>query len=376
MISREPAIGLRIPMLARSYPHFGPRIPRSLKPSRAMPTPTELALLVSDPAAFMRAYAVRWAGKGPDNQAPITAALIDGTGDSQARVRTGSKFLGVGNAKADAKSFILRDTNFPHWQIDDPGTLTFPAVWSGYVAGQAANAVLPNAGGPNIMLTPEFTGCAAVCHTNADGSATFSHYNLLKENGKETLDIAQMRAAAEGTYDNGFIPMTKESQRGFAKVATNGVRSTVIGFRRHRLLGVLGAAPREQTRRLENDQHAGTSRAATAIAAAAQRQSGRPQCARPDRSEPLMLPNITRAASPRRACASGPPCRAPARAASRREPRAAQRAREPRVVAHRPVHDRPAGAERGHRGAMPRVAYSACVLGHEHRRRGRCRCRA
>jgi len=198
-----------------------------------MPTPTELALLVSDPAAFMRAYAVRWAGKGPDNQAPITAALIDGTGDSQARVRTGSKFLGVGNAKADAKSFILRDTNFPHWQIDDPATLTFPAVWSGYVAGQAANAVLPNAGGANIMLTPEFTGCAAVCHTNADGSATFSHYNLLKENGKETLDIAQMRAAAEGTYDNGFILMTKESQRGFAKVATNGVRSTVIGFRRH-----------------------------------------------------------------------------------------------------------------------------------------------
>lgn len=198
-----------------------------------MPTQTQLDLLLNDPAAFLRIYAVKWAGKGPANQGPITAALCDGTGESQARIRTGSKFLGKGNAKANAQSFILRDTNFAHWQIADPGTLTFPAVWSGYVAGQAANAVLPNAGGSNIMLTPEFTGCTAVCHTNADGSATFSHYNLLKENGKETLDAAQMRAVAEGSYANGFILMTKESQRSHAKVATNGMRSTVIGFRQH-----------------------------------------------------------------------------------------------------------------------------------------------
>lgn len=198
-----------------------------------MPTQDQLNLLINDPAAFLRAYAVKWAGKGPANQGPITAALCDGTGESQARVRTGSKLVGLGNAKADVQTFILRDTNFPHWQIADAATLTFPAVWSGYVAGQAANAVLPNAGGANIMLTPEFTGCTAVCHTNADGSANFSHYNLLKENGKETLDVAQMRAVADETYANGCILMTKESQRSYAKVATNGVRSTVIGFRRN-----------------------------------------------------------------------------------------------------------------------------------------------
>ena len=42
-----------------------------------------------------------------------------------------------------------------------------------------------------------------------------------------------MRAVAEGSYANGFILMTKESQRSHAKVATNGIRSTVIGFRKH-----------------------------------------------------------------------------------------------------------------------------------------------
>jgi hypothetical protein len=198
-----------------------------------MPTQAQLDLLLNDPPAFLRSYAVKWAGKGPANQGPITAALCDGSGESQARIRTGSKIFGKGNAKADVQSFILRDTNHAHWQIADAGTLTFPAMWSGYVAGQAANANLANAGGPGIMLTPEFTGCTAVCHTNADGSATFSHYNLLKESGKETLDVAQMRAVAEETYANGFILMSKESQRGFAKVQSNGVRSTVIGFRKH-----------------------------------------------------------------------------------------------------------------------------------------------
>jgi len=197
-----------------------------------MPSQAELDLLLSNPEAFLKQHAIRWAGKGPDTQQNITAAIIDAAGDSQARVRTGSKFLGLGNAKANVSSFMLRDAAHAS-QLDAPGTLQFPAVWSGYAAGEARDANLPTVGGPGIMFTPEFTGCAAVCTVNPDGSAMFSHYNLLKEGKAETLDAMQMRARAEETYDNGYHIMTKETQRAQGKAATPGMRSTVIGFRRH-----------------------------------------------------------------------------------------------------------------------------------------------
>jgi len=198
-----------------------------------MPSQAELDLLLSDPEAFLRQHAIRWAGKGPDTQQNITAAIIDAGGDSQARVRTGSQFLGFGNAKANVSSFILRDTAFANGQTGAPGTLQFLAVWSGYAAGQARDADLPTAGGPNIMLTPEFTGCTAVCTVNPDGSAKFSHYNLLQPGKAETLDSIQMRARAEETYDNGYHIMTKETQRSHGKAAVPGMRSTAVGFRRH-----------------------------------------------------------------------------------------------------------------------------------------------
>lgn len=197
-----------------------------------MPTQAELDLLLSDPETFLKQHAIRWAGKGPDTQQNITAAIIDGNGDAQARIRTGSKFLGFGNAKASVTSFILRDTAYASGQLG-PGTLQFPAVWSGYAAGQARDADLPTAGGPDIMLTPEFTGCAAVCTVKADGSAKFSHYNLLQPGKAETLDALRMRARAEDTYDNGFHIMTKETQREYGKAPVAAMRSTAIGFRRH-----------------------------------------------------------------------------------------------------------------------------------------------
>src|SRR5687768_6295405 len=90
-----------------------------------MPSQAELDLLLSDPEAFLRQHAIRWAGKGPDTQQNITAAIIDAGGDSQARVRTGSQFLGFGNAKANVSSFILRDTAFANGQTGAPGTLQF-----------------------------------------------------------------------------------------------------------------------------------------------------------------------------------------------------------------------------------------------------------
>ena len=198
-----------------------------------MPSQAELDLVLSDPEAFLRQHAIRWAGKGPDTQQNITAAMIDATADSQARVRTGSKFLGMGNVKANVSSFILRDTAYASGQLGAPGTLQFPAVWSGYAAGQARDANLPTVGGPDIMFTPEFTGCAAVCTVNPDGSARFSHYNLLQPGKPETLDAVQMRARAEETYDNGFHIMTKETQRAHGKAPVAAMRSTAVGFRRH-----------------------------------------------------------------------------------------------------------------------------------------------
>ena len=198
-----------------------------------MPSQAELDLLLNNPEAFLRQHALRWAGKGPDTQQVITAALIDASGDSQARIRTGSKFLGLGNAKANVSSFMLRDAAHAGGHLGIPGTLQFPAVWSGYAAGEARDANLPNAGGPDIMFTPEFTGCAAVCTVNHDGSAMFSHYNLLQPGKAETLDAVQMRARAEETYDNGFAIMTKETQRAQGKATVPGMRSTVVGFRNH-----------------------------------------------------------------------------------------------------------------------------------------------
>lgn len=198
-----------------------------------MPSPDVLDLLLSDPEAFLRTNAIRWAGKGPDLQANITAVIIDAPTDSQARIRTGSKFLGFGNAKASVPSFVLRDKAFAGGHLGAPGTLEFPAVWSGYTGGQARDADLPTVGGPDIMLTPEFTGCAAVCKVNHDGSAKFSHYNLLQPGKAETLDAMQMRARAAETYEPGFAIMTKEDQRSFGKAPAAAMRSTVVGFRRH-----------------------------------------------------------------------------------------------------------------------------------------------
>lgn len=196
-----------------------------------MPTPIQLQLLLDNPRAFLACNALKWAGAGPEDQSIIVAAMINGEGEPPARVRTRNEFLWMGNHKETVPTFILRDSHLGHAQLHDAHTLTFNAYWSGYKAGQGRDANLPAVGGPSIMLTPEFTGCAAVCHTNPDGSAKFSHYNLKKPGVDQTRDHAEMVAEAEGSYANGHTIMTKESQRAMAKVPAAMVRSTVVGFR-------------------------------------------------------------------------------------------------------------------------------------------------
>lgn len=199
-----------------------------------MPTHADVQLLCTNPAAFLRANALSWLGPGPAGQQEIEALMIDG-GPGVARVRTGSVFLGFGNAKASVPSFTIRDrARAVGWE--DATSQVFPAMWSGYAAGAERHAQLAAVGGPDIMLTPEFTGCAAACQVNADGSARFSHYNLMQQGKQETLDALEMRAAIADTYDlaaNNVAAMTKEGQRAHAKGAGGAVRSTVVGFRRH-----------------------------------------------------------------------------------------------------------------------------------------------
>ena len=191
-----------------------------------MPSAAQINHFLAAPEQFMRTNSIRWAGGSPENQAIIDVAMLDVAGN--ARIRTGSRFLGMGNAKANASKFELR------WggNVNNPlpgGTPTFQVQWSGYRAGQGRDAALPAAGGPSIMLTPEFTGCTAVCRSNADGTGEFSHYNLM--NGANTLDDADMEAIAEAQYGGGQSTMTKGDMRAFGKHSP-GVRATVVGIRR------------------------------------------------------------------------------------------------------------------------------------------------
>lgn len=193
-----------------------------------MPSQAQINQFLANPGQFLRRYSVRWRGPAPENQCIIDVGMFDRAGT--ARIRTGSKFLGIGNAKANADMFELRwdgDVNraFP------PGTAKFQVQWSGYKAGQGRTATLPAVGDPDIMLTPEFSGCTAVCRSNGDGSANFSHYNLM--NGRATLDDADMRAIAEGEYGGGQATMTKGDMRARGKRG-GGVVATVVGVRRNR----------------------------------------------------------------------------------------------------------------------------------------------
>jgi hypothetical protein len=192
-----------------------------------MPSAAQIQHFIDAPEQFMRSNSIKWRGSSPENQAVINVAMLDSAG--VARVRTGSRLLGRGNVKANASRFDLR------WDGNllvplPPGTTTFAVHWSGYRAGQGRDAHLPAAGGPDIMLTPEFTGCTAVCRTNADGSGQFSHYNM--KAGASTLADDDMRAIAEAAYGGGQSTLTKGDVRAYGKRSEN-VCATVVGVRRH-----------------------------------------------------------------------------------------------------------------------------------------------
>lgn len=184
-----------------------------------MATQAQANSFAADPRSFMRTAIVRFCGGAPQDQANITVAME--TEGTTGRARSWGR-------KVDVSKFTLRDQQQGHAL---PGAATFPAVWSGYVGGQARTATRPAAGGPGIMLTPELTGCAVVCHHNADGSANFSHYNILAANNPQTEDRATMAAIARAEYGGGEVVFAKEEYRALGKHSQN-IRVTVVGIRR------------------------------------------------------------------------------------------------------------------------------------------------
>jgi len=187
-----------------------------------MATQAQANAFANNPSAFLGTAIVRWAGGAPQDQQIINVAMLD---DGQGRRRE----AGIFGGKVDASKFMLRHAFAGNAQVPG-GSPTFAAVWSGYVGGQARKANLPAAGGPDIMLTPELTGCAVVCRVNPDGSAQFSHYNLADEGANQTLDRATMNAIAEAEYGGGQNVFAKEDYRALGKRSQN-VRVTVVGQR-------------------------------------------------------------------------------------------------------------------------------------------------
>ena len=188
----------------------------------------------ADPATFLRAHSVRWAGGGPADQKNITVVMMD---DQARKARYRTSLLKV---KKDAAALKWMWTENP---VDQPpvGLDSFDVIWSGYKAGAVRHARLPaGMDGPNIMLTPEFSGCTAACRTNADGTAEFSHYNMKTEDDKSTLPDDEVIAHAANHYGGGQSTLTKTDYRGKAvhlsdpaKPELGGiVNATIVGFRR------------------------------------------------------------------------------------------------------------------------------------------------
>lgn len=195
-----------------------------------MPSQAQITLFCTAPNQFMRANSVRWRGFSPEDAQIIEVVLLDAAG--QARIRTGSKFLGMGNAKASVPKFELRWANNPH-NVIAPNPDRFSVQWSGYKAKQARGITLPAVGGPDLMLTPELTGCTVACRSNPDGSADFIHYNLRDPvRDGDTLDDTGMTAVAQTDLGVGSSILTKGDYRAVGK-HTQSVSVTVVGIRAH-----------------------------------------------------------------------------------------------------------------------------------------------
>lgn len=188
-----------------------------------MATLADVQSFVNNPPLYMKKNHVWWRGGAPADQAIINVAMIDYARTVRRRTSVlGRKVDGDGN-------FTLRHATVGSLQVPQ-GSPTFQAVWSGYAGGTAKDAHLPAVGGPNIMLTAQLTGCTVVCRPNPDGSADFSHYNLVI--GGNTLQRDDMEAIAAAHYGGGHSTFTKEEMRDVG-VHSPATMANVVGWRRN-----------------------------------------------------------------------------------------------------------------------------------------------
>jgi hypothetical protein len=211
-------------------------LPRNLRRTGENAMPIDfLRLMRADPISFLATNIVRFFGACAVPPGGLGDFRITSEPGTVVRYRTGSKFLGMGNAKATGQALLAR--------AERPGLLhaaddeVFRAVWSGYQSGGATHCTLPAAGGPDVMLTPMLSGCTVTWQKNGDGSARFGHYNDQAPDRPadrpETLSAESMQMLAawrHGTTNDGV--MSKEYYYDKAKRPTPryGKRTVVNAF--------------------------------------------------------------------------------------------------------------------------------------------------
>ncbi|HEL4110976.1 TPA: hypothetical protein UM343_001103 [Stenotrophomonas maltophilia] len=198
-----------------------------------MPSQALISQFRIRPEHVMRSHVVRWSGDAPEESRVIDVALLDSETSGNARVE---RSAGPMKMKVDAKRFELR------WQESRlnpprPGSYFFSVYWSGFRASAGCSILLPPSGGPDMMLTPELSGCAVAFSEKPGGCTLFSHYNL--KDGSRTLDRTGMLAAATSEHGEDVCLLSKEEMRRQGKRSTHetfptAVLATIVGTRTDR----------------------------------------------------------------------------------------------------------------------------------------------
>jgi hypothetical protein len=191
---------------------------------------TALNDFLNNPPEFMRRNHVVFTGQSGAALAGRSHTFSFIAMERLARYRS-SIFLGIGGAKRNAGAFTIRASDAGHADLSLPGAETFAAIWSGFVAGGKVKCDLENTG-PDIMLTPQLSGCAVAFSAQSNGQASFSHYN--NKTGSATQDAAAMAQHAYGDYplDPGLGLLTKEAYRNRGKDASRPLLVTALGWRK------------------------------------------------------------------------------------------------------------------------------------------------
>lgn len=190
---------------------------------------------LNDPPTFLRRHHLIFKGLGPEVQGGATHDfLLIESHLHPARRRTAA--LGLSLHKATAGLFEVRARRGANLapQALERGEV-FQAAWGGYKAGTKISCALV-ANGPDLMLTPELTGCTIAFATQGNGTASFSHYNLMDPQlPGQTLPVSNMVAEAHADfgYAGNVGVLSKEVYRGKIKHRGGAGRATVIGWRKN-----------------------------------------------------------------------------------------------------------------------------------------------